>query len=98
MPIGEYLYNQRIELENLKRNLLEKEQKTIEYNMARSIERSHFMMVAIKRKILQAIFNAIDVGQDGIIYSTKIDISGLDSETLTMLAPLLCEMEKSHLT
>ena len=62
--------------------------------MARSNEKSHALIENIKKKKLQEIFTALDSDGDGLISSTKIDISAIETGTLEMLAPLLCEMEE----
>ena len=62
--------------------------------MARSNEKSHMLIENIKKKKLLDIFKALDSDGDGLISSTKINISSIDTGTLEMLAPLLCEMEE----
>lgn len=94
VPIGEYLYNHRFEMENKQRDLLEKEQRTLEANMARSNEKSHLIMENIKKKKLAEIFSFLDSDGDGYISSTKIDIASVGTDILEALAPLLCEMEE----
>ena len=64
--------------------------------MAKSNEKSHLLIENIKKKKLQEIFLALDSDGDGLISSTKIDISAIETGVLEMLAPLLCEMEELH--
>jgi hypothetical protein len=92
--LGDYLYNQRFEAENKQRDLLEKEQRTLEANMAKSNEKSHQIMESIKRKKLNEIFRLLDSDGDGYISSTKIDIGSVGTDILEAFAPLLCEMEE----
>ena len=85
-------------MENKQRNLFEKEQKTLEANMARSNEKSHQIIENIKRKKIVEIFKSLDSDGDGYISSTKIDIASVGTDILEAFAPLLCEMEELNQT
>lgn len=45
-----------------------------------------------KRNAFRYIFTLMDNDEDGLISSLKINIFGLGTEILNMMAPLLCEM------
>jgi hypothetical protein len=98
LPVGEYLYNRRIEQEHNKKMRHELEQKSVEANMARSNEKSTALLDNIKRRKLTDIFRLFDSDGDGVISSTKIDISAIDTSILEAFAPLLCEMEELNQT
>ena len=83
-----------MDIENHKKEVYEQNQKSLEANMAKSNEKSNFLMENIKRKKFIDIFRMFDSDGDGIISSTKIDISSVDTIVLEAFAPLLCEMEE----
>lgn len=55
--------------------------------------RSEIIYEEIKRHAFRYIFTLMDNDQDGYISSLKINILGLETDVLHLLAPLLCEME-----
>ena len=81
-------------MENHKKEIFEQDQKYLEANMVKSNEKSNNLMEGIKKKKFKDIFKMFDSDGDGIISSTKIDISGVDTTILEVFAPLLCEMEE----
>lgn len=52
------------------------------------------MYQEIKKNSFRYIFTLMDSDEDGLISALKINILGLDTEVLQLLAPLLCEMEE----
>lgn len=66
----------------------------IEANMARSSDKSHMIIEIRKRKRLEELFKLLDSDCDGLISSSKIEISEVPTEILEIYAPLLCEMEE----
>ena len=63
-------------------------------NMAKSSEKSNAIIEERKRKRLEELFRLFDSDGDGIISSSKIDISDVPTDILEIFAPLLCEMEE----
>lgn len=47
-----------------------------------------------KKNAFRYLFTLMDNDEDGLISSLKINIIDLDPEILTLLSPLLCEMEE----
>jgi len=56
--------------------------------------RSSQIYAKSKQIAVQYIFELLDNNQDGLISSTKINISALSEDVLRLLAPLLAEMEE----
>lgn len=98
MPIGEYLYQNKIEKEQKKKELVSKEIKENEESKARSNEKSQAIFENIKTKKIEEFFNLLDSDKDGEISATKIEISKLPIFVLEKLAPMLYEMEQMNLT
>jgi hypothetical protein len=48
----------------------------------------------MKKNAFRYIFTLMDNDEDGYISNLKINILGLETEILQLLAPLLCEMEE----
>jgi len=70
----------------------------MEASMVRSNVKSSNIIENIKNKKLIDIFRTFDSDGDGVISSTKIDISSVDTTILEAFAPLLCEMEELNQT
>ena len=96
IPIGEYLYKKKDEINRNKEKLIEKSKKEIELARAHSIEKSESILENIKFKKLEEIFNCLDSNQDGYISAQEIEIGNLSTEILEAFAPLLCEMEQMN--
>lgn len=55
---------------------------------------SHQIYLKSKQIAFQYIFELLDSDRDGLISSTKINISALSEEVLRLVSPLLSEMEE----
>lgn len=99
MPVGMYLYERAFI--GQKRKELEKEKSNLEIRSKSLSKATNYMsdkiVEAIKYKRLEEIFYILDSDNDGIICNSKIDISGLPTDLLRTLAPLLIEMEQMNL-
>ncbi|CAD8103598.1 unnamed protein product [Paramecium primaurelia] len=93
LPIGDYLFQMRTVHEDHHNYLVEQERQSIMNSMAKSSEKSSQIYEDKKRKVLEEIFSLLDSDGDGQISASSIEISGIQSEILQILAPLLCEME-----
>lgn len=98
LPIGDYLYLNKLEKEQKKHELITKEIRELEESKAKSNEKSTAIFETIKAKKIEEYFNLMDSDQDGEISASKIEISRLPIFVLEKLAPLLCEMEQMSLT
>ena len=98
MPIGDYLYLNKIENELKKKELISKEIRENEEGKARSNEKSQAIFENMKTKKIEEYFNLLDSDKDGEISAAKIEISNLPIFVLEKIAPLLCEMEQMNLT
>ncbi|CAD8174015.1 unnamed protein product [Paramecium octaurelia] len=99
LPIGEYLFQMRTVQEDHHNYLIEQQRQSLMNSMAKSSEKSSQIYEDKKRKVLEDIFGLLDSDGDGQISASSIEISGIQAEILSILAPLLCEMEsiQAHL-
>ncbi|CAD8072696.1 unnamed protein product [Paramecium sonneborni] len=93
LPIGDYLFQLRTVQEDHHNYLIEQQRQSVMNSMAKSSEKSSLIYEDKKRKVLQEIFSLLDSDGDGKISASSVEISGIQSEILQILAPLLCEME-----
>ena len=98
LPIGEYLYQNKVEKELKKKEIVSKEQREMEETKAKSNEKSNAIFENIKTKKIEEFFNLMDSDKDGEISANKIEISRLPIFVLEKLAPMLYEMEQMNLT
>ncbi|CAD8174122.1 unnamed protein product [Paramecium pentaurelia] len=99
LPIGDYLFQMRTVQEDHHNYLIEQQKQSHMNSLAKSSEKSNQIYEDKKRKVLEEIFTLLDSDGDGQISASSIEISGIQSEILQILAPLLCEMEsiQAHL-
>ena len=95
LPVGDYLYAKRTELQAVKKSLLDRsiherdqQQKAI-FNQS-----SQKLFFDLQSRKLKAIFNLLDGDQDGKISAGKIDIGTMETKILRVFAPLLVELEE----
>ncbi|CAD8066013.1 unnamed protein product [Paramecium sonneborni] len=93
LPIGDYLFQLRTVQEDHHNYLIEQQRQSIINSMAKSSNKSSQIYEDKKQKILQEIFSLLDSDGDGYISASSIEISGIQSDILQILTPLLCEME-----
>jgi len=100
LPIGEYLFSTRVEMENMKKKMVEEEDKKWDSVSKQrfSDDSSEKILQNMKERRLKDIFTTLDHDGDNVISANKIDISGLPTDLLEVLTPLFCEMEESDQT
>lgn len=94
LPVGDHLYNKSKEYDRKKRELFEREQRSMYDQRARSNDRSTAIIEGLRKKNLLTLFNLLDSDGDGVISANRIDISRINTALLELLAPLLCELEE----
>ena len=99
MDIGSLLYQKGYQREDEKkrRNLREQRKSRSLANRPKSNEITNRIMNSIINNSLENLFKILDSDHDGLISSSRIDISKVSSEILKILAPMLIEMEEAEL-